>query len=488
MSARRAAASDRRGRPTRTPGTEPVPVALLDLQIGRPAHGGHCVARIPGVDGGPGRVVFVRHALPGERVLAKVTETGSRFWRADAVEVLDPSPDRVPSAWPTAGPGGVGGGELAHVRPAAQRAWKSAVLTEQVRRLGGLDLEVPVAAAPSDAAAEARWAAARGAEQDGDVADGGTTHHGDRSGSEHGAPVAAAPDHDGADVPGLGWRTRVSFVADGEGRLGMRRFRSHDVVALDDMPLMSPALAGLDLLDRRWTPGARVDAVAPAGGDQPLVLVDDVPYDLRRGKADHRPNARSTVHEHVTVGERTWRYRVAGAGFWQVHRDAPAVLVGAVLDALTSTLGDPAGATVLDLYSGAGLFTLPLADLVGEDGQVIAVEGDARAIRDARRNAHDRPQVTLHAGDVAGVLERDLGRPPVDAVVLDPPRVGVGRQVVDAVTALAPRTVVYVACDPAALARDLGYLTGAGYTVTDLRGYDLFPMTHHVEAVAVLTR
>lgn len=467
MSARRAAASDRRGRPTRTrtPGTEPVPVALLDLQVGAPAHGGHCVARIPGVDGGPGRVVFVRHTLPGERVLARVTETGSRFWRADAVEVLDPSPDRVPSAWPAAGPGGVGGGELAQVRLDAQRAWKSAVLTEQVRRLGGLDLEVPVVAAPSDAAAEVRWAAAHGAEPDEETAQ-----------------------QDGADVPGLGWRTRVSFVADGEGRLGMRRFRSHDVVALDDMPLMSPALADLGLLDRRWTTGARVDAVAPADGDQPLVLVDDVPYDLRRGKADHRPNARSTVHEQVTVGERTWRYRVAGTGFWQVHRDAPAVLVGAVLDALTSTLGDPTGATVLDLYSGAGLFTLPLADLVGEDGQVIAVEGDARAVRDARRNVHDRPQVALHAGDVAGVLTRDLGRPPVDAVVLDPPRVGAGRQVVDAVTALAPRTVVYVACDPAALARDLGYLTAAGYTVADLRGYDLFPMTHHVEAVAVLTR
>jgi len=413
---------------------------LVELEVGPVAHGGHCVARLRAAgDDGPGRVVFVRHALPGERVVARLTETGdkARFWRADAVEVLDASPDRVESAWPEAGAGGVGGGELAHVRLDAQRAWKAAVLAEQLQRLARVERSVPVRALPGD--------------------------------DERG---------------GLGWRTRVGFLADREGRAGMRRFRSHDVVPVASMPLMSDALAELDLLGRRWAPGARIEAVAPAGGDSPVVLVDDQPFDLRRGKADPRPNARSAVREQVRVGEREWAYRVAAAGFWQVHREAPAALTGAVLDAL----GDVDGARVLDLYSGAGLFTLPLADAVGGTGSVVAVEGDARAVRDARRNLHDRPQVELHAGDVAGALAAGAAGAAVDAVVLDPPRVGAGRDVVRAVAGLAPRRVVYVACDPAALARDVAYLAEEGYGLADVTGYDLFPMTHHVEAVAVLER
>ncbi|RMI04672.1 class I SAM-dependent RNA methyltransferase [Cellulomonas triticagri] len=418
----------------------PAPGETVELEIGNVAHGGHCVARLrtPGEDG-PGRVVFVRHALPGERVRARLTETGAkaRFWRADAVEVLDASPDRVESAWPEAGPDGVGGGELAHVRLDAQRAWKSGVLAEQLQRLARVERDVPVHALPGD--------------------------------DERG---------------GLGWRTRVGFLADAQGRAGMRRFRSHDVVAVDRMPLMSEALVDLDLLGRRWRPGARIEAVAPADGDQPVVLVDDEPFDLRRGKVDPRPNARTAVREKVRVGEQEWAYRVAAAGFWQVHREAPAALTGAVLDAL----GDVDGGTVLDLYSGAGLFTLPLADAVGESGSVVAVEGDDRAVRDARRNLHDRPQVALHGGDVGEVLASGVAGSGVDAVVLDPPRVGAGRDVVAAVAALGPRRVVYVACDPAALARDVAYLGEAGYALADVQGYDLFPMTHHVEAVAVLDR
>lgn len=426
-------------RATTSGGRATAPGDTVELEIGPVAHGGHCVARLPDPADGRGRVVFVRHTLPGERVRARFTETGdtARFWRADAVEVLDASPDRVPSAWPEAGPGGVGGAELAHVRLDAQRAWKSTVLAEQLHRLARIDREVPVHALPGE--------------------------------DERG---------------GLGWRTRVAYLADREGRAGMRRFRSHEVLPVSRMPLMSEALADLDLLGRRWSAGTRVEAVAPAGGDQPIVLVDDQPFDLRRGKVDPRPNARSAVREQVRVGDREWGYRVAAAGFWQVHREAPAALTGAVLTAL----GDVAGATVLDLYAGAGLFTLPLADAVGEQGRVLAVEGDARAVRDARRNLHDRPQVDLHQGDVAGALRAGTGRPGVDAVVLDPPRVGAGKDVVRAVAGLGPRRIVYVACDPAALARDVAYLVAEGYDLADVTGYDLFPMTHHVEAVAVLER
>lgn len=401
---------------------------IVELQVGPVAHGGHCVARLDG------RVVFVRHTLPGERVRARLThaEPDAKFWRADAVEVLDASPDRVPSAWPAAGPGGVGGGELAHVALAEQRAWKAEVLQEQLRRLAHDDRPVPVLAAPGD--------------------------------DERG---------------GLRWRTRIGLVTDAEGRAGMRRWHSHDIVPLDEMPLAHERIAELDLFARRWPGGRALEVAAPSEGE-PLVLLDGAPFDLRRHKVDPRPNARSIARESVLGVD----YRVAADGFWQVHREAPAVLVEAVLAAV----GDVDGAGILDLYSGAGLFTVPLADAVGPAGRVTSVEGDERAVRDARRNVHDRHQVRLVHGDVARVIADDDDLVHADVVVLDPPRAGAGRRIVDALAGLRPQRVVYVACDPAALARDIALLVGHGYRLDEVTGHDLFPMTHHVEAVALLSR
>lgn len=398
------------------------------LDVGAVAHGGHCVARHEG------RVVFVRHALPGERVEARLTDAaeGARFWRADAVRVLQASPDRVASPWPAAGPDGVGGGELGHVALPAQRAWKAAVVSEQLRRLAGDDREVVVEAALGE-------------------------------------------------TDGLGWRTRIELTVDAAGRAGMHRYRSADVVPLTDMPLAVPALRELGIFERRWPAGSRVTAVAPVGGDRPLVLVDGVPWS--GGAPDRRPNARTSVREVADVAGVTHAWRVAADGFWQVHRAAPALLAQAVLDAV----GPADGAIVADLYAGAGLFTVPLAGAVGRGGRVVAVEGDARAVKDARRNVHDAPWVDLHLGPVADVLAGGaVAR--ADVVVLDPPRVGAGRAVVDRVAALRAEQVVYVACDPAALGRDVAYLRERGYALTALRAFDIFPMTHHVECVAVFSR
>src|SRR5690606_2340562 len=142
-----------------------------------------------------------------------------------------------------------------------------------------------------------------------------------------------------------------------------------------------------------------------------------------------------------------------------------------------------------DLYAGSGLFTAALADAVGPDGSVHAVEGDARAARSARRSLHGLPQVVLHPGDVARAL-REPGLLPerADLVLLDPPRTGARRGVLELVAARRPAWIVYVACDPAALARDVGYLAALGYGLDALTGHDLFPHTHHVEAVAALSR
>ena len=395
---------------------------LIRLEVGAPAHGGHCVARHDG------RVVFVRHALPGEVVEARLTEQGAdaRFWRADAVTVLEASPDRVDTPWPEAGPGGVGGGELGHVALPAQRRWKLAVLREAFERFAGQEFPGTVSAAPADDA--------RG---------------------------------------GLAYRTRVSAVADAEGRAAMHGFRSDAVHALAAMPLATPEVASA-LLERRFPAGSRVSVVAPSDSEL-KVLIDGQPS--RGGKVDTRPNAPRAVHEVVSLGERSWRYRLDASAFWQVHDQAPATLVREVL----ARIGE--APRIADLYAGAGLFTLPLAD---GGREVIAVEADPKGAGAARRNVHDHPTVTIVESDVRRTLEQGIG--PADAVVLDPPRSGAGRRTVDALAAVGAQRLVYVACDPVALARDAALLTERGYSLVEAEAFDLFPMTHHVETVASFER
>lgn len=394
----------------------------IDLKVGAPAHGGHCVARHDG------RVIFVRHALPGEKVRARLTESGTdaRFWRADAVDILEPSPDRVQPAWAQAGAGGVGGGELSHVALPAQRTWKQAVLVEAFERFATLEFPGTVAAAPGD-------------------------------------------DEQG----GLGYRTRVTATATKDGRAGMFAHRSKDVFELESMPL---AVAEVEhaLLAGKFPAGARIGVVAPSEGDV-RITVNGLPW--RGGKVDKRDNAPRMVRESVCVGESTWNFRVDVDGFWQVHREAPAVLVAEVLDRVGNA------GRVADLYSGAGLLTAPLA----EGGrEVLAVESDGTAGRAARRNAHNLPTVTTVQGDVREVLHQGIGS--IDAVVLDPPRSGAGAKTIDALAGAAPQRVVYVACDPVALARDTALLDARGYGLVDAQAHDLFPHTHHVETVATFER
>jgi tRNA/tmRNA/rRNA uracil-C5-methylase (TrmA/RlmC/RlmD family) len=365
-------------------------------------------------------VVLVSHTLPGETVLAEVTERRKNYWRAMAVEVLEASADRVALPWAEAGPFGVGGMDMGHVAPAAARLAKAEVVAGQVAHLGGVS-----------------------------VPDG----------------FVVEPVGDGAV---LGWRTSVDLTADGAGRLGMFGARSGVVVPLATMPLAVPAIGALDLFGRVWPAGARVRAVAPsAGGAKAFWLVKGVDSGVRA----------------EAVGE--WRYRVDAWGFWQEHRLAPQTLVEAVLAAARAVAAP--GAVVWDLYAGAGLFTLPLADAIGQAGVVVAVEGGRQAALDLAANAASRPQVKARRGDVGGWLAKGLARRP-DMVVLDPPRKGAGRAVMEALGAAGPKRMVYVACEPSALGRDIGLARAAGYRLSGLRAFDLFPGTHHVECVAVLDK
>ncbi|WP_046494397.1 class I SAM-dependent RNA methyltransferase [Streptomyces odonnellii] len=421
-----------------------------EVEVGPVAHGGHCVARTE-----EGRVLFVRHALPGERVRARVTEGGpdSRYLRADAVEILDASKDRVEAPCPYAGPGRCGGCDWQHAKPGAQRRLKGEVIAEQLRRIAGLTPE------------EAGW--------DGTVVP---------------APGDKLPT---GEVPA--WRSRVQYAVDEQGRAGLRRHRSHEVEPVEHCLIATEGVSELGVERREWPGIATVEAIAASGsGDRqviltpreggrlPLVELDRPVSVLRVEERDggvHRVHGRDFVRERADG--RT--YRVGMGGFWQVHPQAPQLLVEAVMQGLMPRKGE----TALDLYCGVGLFAGAIAERVGETGAVLGIESGKRAVEDARHNLQDFPRVRIEQGKVDQVLPRTRITE-ADLIVLDPPRAGAGKQTVTQLARLGARRIAHVACDPAALARDLAYFRDSAYRPRTLRAFDLFPMTHHVECVAIL--
>ena len=383
----------------------------FEAVVGPVAHGGHCIVRLDGTTEGPSdrpRVVFLRHAIPGERVVVEITEgtDGDRFWRGDAVEVLDASRDRVVPPCPYAGPGGCGGCDFQHVALARQRELKAAVVREQLGRLAETEVHTEVEPVPGD-------------------------------------------------EDGLRWRTRIQWAVGPRGRRGLRKYRSREVVPVDDCLI------------------TRTDARAVTRAGTTL---------------DRHAATLSTVVGERVVSRRYGEhlFTVEADGFWQVHPGAPQVLVDTVLDLLAPRRGE----VVMDLYAGVGLFARYLADAVGPTGHVLAVEGDRTAAKHAQTNLGGLPGVVVEIGAVDRVLASPLPTPfsAVDLVVLDPPREGARALVVEQIVERGPRAVAYVACDPAALGRDVATFRKLGYQLTTLRALDLFPMTHHVECVALLTR
>jgi tRNA/tmRNA/rRNA uracil-C5-methylase (TrmA/RlmC/RlmD family) len=378
----------------------------FEVTVGPVAHGGHCVARHEG------RVVFVRHTLPGERVVVSVTEDrGGSFCRADAISVLSPAVARVPAPCPFSGPGLCGGCDWQHVSFSEQRALKAFVVAEQLSRLAGISVPVTVEELP-------------------------------------GGP--------------LNWRTRGRMTVDRGGRPGFLAHRSHRVVPVDRCLIAAPGTVD-EVGGRPWAPDASLTVAVDASAQTHIVSNGQV-------VAGGSP---------VEFAARR-RWQVEPDGFWQTHPDAADVYA----EVVESWSGAEVGDVTWDLYSGVGLFASVLARQVGETGRVVAVESVGPAAELASVNLGDLPQVSVVAGRVESVLTE---MPAPRVVVLDPPRKGAGRKVVEAIVSRGARRVVYVACDPAALARDVATFGELGYELAELRAFDAFPMTHHVECIALLT-
>lgn len=450
---------------------------VLELLVEGPAAGGSCVARHQG------QVVFVAGALPGERVRARIVDGSSRkFLRAEVSEVLEASAHRVPdrrldylpaeapalvgASTPSgtsasASPPLFGGMEFAHSDLDYSRELKAQVLTDQLSRIGHLDVQPTVAAAPGE-------------------------------------------------TTGLDWRTRVQLAVDDDGRPGMLAPRSHEVVPVTSAPLACPEIAEVEVSDLR-VPGATRLEFAWAGEQGAVIVRGDCgagPLSelslrlepqwsilaetgtsggaRRSRRAGRRPTAadgrgRRTVLSSIrgtdilrqTVYGRS--FRVAADGFWQVHRQAPSLLSSVVTSAVPTD-----ARSITDLYCGVGLLGIGAAATTG--ARLHGVESAKTAITAAKENAQD-----LDARFTAARVD-EVELPDSEVIILDPPRAGAGRDVTGKLVGSNATTIIYVSCDSATLARDLQALTAGGFAIGSLRGFDLFPLTAHLETVTVLHR
>ncbi len=384
----------------------------LVLTTGPAANGGSCVARHDG------RVVFVRYALPGERVRVRVTSERGSYWHAEVVEVLEASADRIESLCPIAGVDGAGCCDLAFADPVAVRALKGQVVGNQLARLANHSWEGVAEAVGSGSAQR--------------------------------------------------WRTRVRLGVDRNGQAGFHRYHSAELITdLRCGQLTEGMLDGLE--GPRWGGWEQVHVVVDDDGCRHVVST-------ARGRRSGAV-ADGTGQAVQRVGERVWRVPVTG--FWQSHRDA-----ARVYSALVSEWARPAGAArAWDLYGGAGLFAGALADTGAE---VVTVDTAKSASAAARVALADSPAVQVVSDSVRQFLARQSEGAGV--AVLDPPRAGAGREIIDLLARAGVPRVIHIGCEAASFARDIGLYQGHGYQVEQIRVFDAFPLTHHVECIALLTR
>ena len=514
----------------------------LTVTCEAPAHGGAFVAR---TEQG---VIFVRHGIVGEQAEVRITAIGPkrRFYFADVISVPVPSLARRPHPWiqadalatdeeraaATGVPELLGGMEYGHISLAEQRRYKTDIVRTQINRLGGLPLESPLLTNLIVEELPLR-----------DNSEGlswrtrvryNVTKVRTQPGNE-----PSSQKNGGKKSPAVTWR------------VGMHPYRASQPVPVVDFPLAAPELRNLELEKLNLRGVREVEATVSSRGRvllqfivDPRFSIEEVAKDIEQQAADawgllakrkislfftpqstsngkpkrRRPGSSHTpyrrvpegdqllgaglrsVTEEVTFGSRRFSYQVSAGGFWQIHRAAPSTMVGTMLTMLRPQEGE----CTLDLYAGAGLFTAALADAVGATGTVVSIEGSPVTHKDARSNfAPDGCSRTENSADTRiEVIRGDVARhlvdlktalefgeiPAIDAVVLDPSREGANRTTLERLDALDPKRILYVACDPASLGRDTGILRELGWDMVQLRAFDMYPNTHHVESVALFER
>ncbi|MCQ4623746.1 class I SAM-dependent RNA methyltransferase [Corynebacterium sp. CCUG 70398] len=397
------------------------------------AHGGEAIAHAP-----DGRVVFVAGALPGDVVEAELTTVKKRWARAALTQVVEPSPDRTEVACPAAA-AGAGCCNYSHIDPAAQTRFKREILVGQLEK------------------------------------------HARPSGVLEGFDAAIDLEEESLE-PTLGWRTRVRLGVDEQGRAGMRRARSREIVVGQPCAQVVPeALDGIVGGDARFTPGAELVVVVDGAGQRHVVETRRAQRGKRVEHIDTRIEGGDAATEIVPVAGEQFLFSFPPTAFWQAHLAAPAAYSAYILDWAADDYGERAG---WDLYGGVGLFVPSIS---------AAMEGDKApriASVDYSPAATRTPQPALSAFNVDmrnQKVETALDElPDPGLVVLDPPRTGAGENVVAGIAARRPQRVIHIGCDPATFTRDLATWGAAGYVVERMALIDAFPATHHFEVLTSL--
>ena len=374
----------------------------VNVEIGPIAHGGHCVARHEG------QVIFVRHAIPGERALIEITEKTSKFLRGNAIEILEKSPHRLTPQCTYARWDGCGGCDFQHIDLKYQRELKTQIIKEQFQRLAKKEITCSI--------------------------------------------EAVEP------LDGLHWRTRMDFTVSENRKLALFKARSHDVIEIDSCAIADSRMNISEINSQKLPRGSKVDVAISRSGKQSIAIENRENFEL--------------IDEGIDQ-----ILSISPQSFWQSHISAPRTLIDAVANFSDIQAGDH----VFDLYGGVGLFTSDAVKRVGVAGRVTLIELDAQAITDAHRNFAEYDTVEIVESSVDRALKKYAR---ADVIILDPPRSGAGKNVVEQIVKLTPRVITYVSCDPASLARDCAYFEERGYGMAAIRAFDLFPMTQHMECVA----
>lgn len=286
------------------------------------------------------------------------------------------------------------------------------------------------------------------------------------AGIENSVTVEAVPGDDEHD--GLRYRTRAQLNVDESGTAGPSKIRTNEIVFTRDLPLAVKEIEELGLHLKNFNGVKKIRIASSNTGNLQWMV-------------DKKINGDGTLIERVSG--RT--FRLSPGSFWQAHGGAPELLTSCVIDFARELDFNPQKQN-LDLYSGAGLFSATIST-VFPDAKFLAVESSKQAIEDGEKSTHDLANLRFHQADVLKYL-RSQTAGTFDTIILDPPRSGAANKVVEQLVRLNPRNLIYVACDPVALARDLKTLGAAGYKLQQIRAFDIFPHTHHFETVVALSR
>jgi tRNA/tmRNA/rRNA uracil-C5-methylase (TrmA/RlmC/RlmD family) len=372
-----------------------------------------------------GRVIFVSDAIPGEVVKARITDDSKKsFWRAETLAVVTPSEFRQPHIWSAASID-----RAPEDRPGgAEFGHINIDHQRELKRQVLADSLKRMAGVETDVTVEA---------------------------------LAGPKD-------GTGWRTRVRLQVAADGTPGPYAARSHRVIPVTDLPLATRQLESIAPLNQKFVGEEQIEIVTPSVGSSFILTKDAKPTKIVE-----------------RVGDR--EFHLDARGFWQVHRAAAQTLTTAVQEAIDADLFDPRAAN-LDLYGGVGLLAAAVGDKFGNHVRITTVESDTRATEHAGLNLSEWVGALAVTARVENYIKSLNSKLDKATVILDPPRAGAGKDVVEGLASKNPAQVIYVACDPVALARDVSIFQANGYELKRLRAFDLFPNTHHVEAVATLVK